>query len=86
MRASKTELPIIVKGDGFVFRGAIWGGIRAEVASFDKDFDEAPFLKGLPDNLSRAPASGYVISQEEAKNAFRGATTYFPWVTSDMRV
>ncbi len=61
MRASKTELPIIVEGDGFIFRGVVWAGIRAEIAVFNKDFDEAPFLKGLPDNLSPAPAWGYIL-------------------------
>jgi hypothetical protein len=61
MRSSKTELPVKVEGDGFTFRGTVWGAIRAEIATFDKDYDETPFLKGLPDDLSPAPAWGYVL-------------------------
>lgn len=61
MRSSKTKLPVIVEGDGFAFRRTVWGAMRAEIASFDKDYDETPFLKGLPDDMSPAPAWGYVL-------------------------
>ncbi len=47
MRSPKTELPVIVEGDRFVFRVTVWGVQRAEIATFDKEFDETPFLKGL---------------------------------------
>jgi hypothetical protein len=61
MRSSKTELPVIVEGEGFAFRGTVWGAIRAEIATFDKEYDETPFLKGLPDDMSPAPAWGYIL-------------------------
>ena len=61
MRSSKTELPVTLEGDGFVFREIVWGGMHVEIATFDKEFDETPFLKSLPDDLSPSPIWGYVL-------------------------
>jgi hypothetical protein len=61
MRSSKAELPVTVEGDGYVFRETIWGAMHVEISTFDKEFDETPFLKGLPDDMSPTPAWGYVL-------------------------
>ncbi len=61
MRSSKAELPVTLEGDGFVFREIVWGGMHVEISTFDKEFDEAPLLKGLSNDLSPAPTWGYVL-------------------------
>ena len=59
--SQKFESPVIVEGDGYVFRGTVWGAMRAEIATFDKEFDEALLLKGLPGGMSPTPGCGYIL-------------------------
>ncbi|MGZ4943863.1 MAG: cupin domain-containing protein [Halobacteriota archaeon] len=61
MRSSKTELSATDEGDGYVFRETVWGGMRAEIDTFDKELNMAPRLKGLPDDMDPVPHWGYVL-------------------------
>ncbi|MGZ4944556.1 MAG: cupin domain-containing protein [Halobacteriota archaeon] len=62
MRSSKAELPVTSQGDGLVFRETTWGTMHVEMPTFDKEFDVAPLLKGLPDDMTPAPQWGYVFT------------------------
>jgi hypothetical protein len=62
MRGSKQDLPAAVElPDGSAIRQADWGGMTAELGSFNGSADPAPFFKGLPDDRCQCPHWGYVV-------------------------
>jgi hypothetical protein len=61
MRASKTELPIMLEAGPAVIRGTDWGELRAVLVSVPAGTDFAPLLKGLPNDLCQGPHWGYVL-------------------------
>lgn len=61
MRASKTELPIIMEMTGATLREVEWEDIHVEYGTFSKEFDVTPFLKGLPDDRCQCPHWGYLM-------------------------
>ena len=62
MRASKSELPVLVEAGAASVRGADWGGMRAAVVSVPAGTDFGPLLKGLPDDRCPCPHWGYVMT------------------------
>src|SRR5262245_14297346 len=62
MRGSKHDLPAAVElPDGSTLWHADWGGMTAELGSFNRSADPGPFFKGLPDDRCQCPHWGYVI-------------------------
>ena len=61
MRASKTELPILLEAGPASIRGADWGDLRISVVSVPAGTDFGPLLKGLPDDRCQGAHWGYVL-------------------------
>ncbi|MGZ4892130.1 MAG: cupin domain-containing protein [Halobacteriota archaeon] len=61
MRSSKAELPVTYEQDGVIFREAVWGAMHVEIDTFDTEFDFAPLLKDLPDDMCPTSHWGYVF-------------------------
>jgi hypothetical protein len=61
LKGSKSDLPKTMEMEGATIREAEWGDIHVEYGTFDKEFDVAPMLKGLPDDRCQTPHWGYVI-------------------------
>jgi hypothetical protein len=61
LKGSKSDLPKTMEMKGATIREAEWGDIHVEYGTFDKEFDVAPMLKGLPDDRCQTPHWGYVI-------------------------
>ncbi len=90
MRSSKAELPVTYERDGVTFREMVCGAMHVEIDTFEREFDFAPLLKGLPDDMDPAPHWGYVFKgtfrfqykdREEVYNA--GDVFYAePWHTA----
>jgi hypothetical protein len=61
MRATKSELPVMLQAGPAAIRGTEWGGMRVVIVSVPAGTDFAPLLSGLPDDLCPAPHWGYII-------------------------
>jgi len=61
MRASTSELPLLVEAGPASVRGADWGGMRVAVISVPAGTDFGPLLKGLPEDRCQCPHWGYII-------------------------
>lgn len=61
MRGSKKDLPATIEAEEAVVREAEWGDMHVGFESYNEDFDLAPLLRGLPDNLCQCPHYGYVL-------------------------
>jgi mannose-6-phosphate isomerase-like protein (cupin superfamily) len=61
MRASKTELPILLEAGEATVRGVDWDDMRIAVVSVPEGTDFGPLLKGHPDDLCPCPHWGYVV-------------------------
>jgi hypothetical protein len=61
MRGSREDLPVTIEADEAVVREAEWGDIHVGFETYNDDFDLAPLLKGLPDDMCQCPHYGYVL-------------------------
>jgi hypothetical protein len=61
MRGSKKDLPKTMETSDFAMQGAEWGDMHVEFETAHKKMDNAPFLKGLPDDSCQCPHWGYVL-------------------------
>jgi hypothetical protein len=55
------DLPVTIAEDGVVIREAEWGDLHIGHETFEKAFDVAPLLQGLPDDRCQCPHWGYVL-------------------------
>ena len=61
MRASKTELPMLLEAGPSQIRGTDWGSMRVAVLSVPAGADFGPLLKGLPNDRCPGEHWGYVV-------------------------
>lgn len=61
MRGSREDLPATLETDEAVVREAEWADIHVGFETYNEDFDLAPLLKGLPDDMCQCPHYGYVL-------------------------
>lgn len=61
MRATKSELPILLEAGLATVRGADWGEMRIGVVSVPAGTDFTPLLSGLLDDRCQGPHWGYVL-------------------------
>lgn len=56
------EMPTKVASGVAIWRETAWGDMRVGYETYLADFDDAPLLKGLPDNRCQCPHWGYLIA------------------------
>ena len=61
MRATKTDLPMMLEAGDASVRGADWGDMRVSVITLPAGTDVTPLLKGLPNDRCQGPHWGYVL-------------------------
>ena len=61
MRASKSDLPKTFEMDQITVREIEWGDMHLAIETYHQDLDNAPFLRGLPDDRCQCPHWGYVL-------------------------
>jgi len=61
MRASKEELPMLLKAGEATIRGADWEDMRVAIVSVPAGTDFGPLLEGHPDDRCPSPHWGYVV-------------------------
>ncbi len=61
MRGSKQDLPVIVDEAGIRVQQAEWGNMLSHFQIMSSGLDNAPLLKGLPNDQCQCPHWGYVI-------------------------
>ncbi len=61
MKSSKAELLVTYEQDGVIFREAVWGAMHVEFDTFEREFDFAPLLKDLPDDMCPTSHWGYMF-------------------------
>ncbi len=61
MRGSKEDVPATLESDEVVIQEAEWGEIHVGFETYKEEFDIAPLLKGLPDDMCQCPHYGYVL-------------------------
>ena len=61
MRASKSELPVLLEAGPSSVRGADWAEMRVSVVSVPAGTDFGPLLAGLPGDRCQSSHWGYVI-------------------------
>lgn len=61
MRASKSELPILLEAGDATVRGIDWDDMRVAVVSVPAGTDFGPLLKGHPNDQCPCPHWGYVV-------------------------
>jgi hypothetical protein len=61
MRGSREDLPATLETDEAVVQEAEWSDIHVGFETYNEDFDLAPLLKGLPDDMCQCPHYGYVL-------------------------
>jgi ethanolamine utilization protein EutQ (cupin superfamily) len=61
MRTSRRDLPVTIESDEAVIKEVEWGNIHVGFETYKEDFDVAPLLEGLPDDLCQCPHYGYVL-------------------------
>ena len=61
MRATKSELPVLLAAGSASVRGVDWGEMRAAIVSVPAGTDFGPLLQGLPDDLCQAAHWGYML-------------------------
>ena len=61
MRGSRADIPAVLEADFGTIRAVEWGGMNAELGTFQQEVDPAPFFKGLPDDRCQCPHWGYVV-------------------------
>jgi glyoxylate utilization-related uncharacterized protein len=61
MRGSRADIPAVLEADFGTIRAIEWGGMNAELGTFQQEVDPTPFFKGLPDDRCQCPHWGYVV-------------------------
>ena len=61
MRGSKVDVPTTIESEEVVIQEAEWANIHVGFETYNDDFDLAPLLKGLPDDMCQCPHYGYVL-------------------------
>ena len=61
MRGSREDLPATLETDEAVVREAEWADIHVGFETYNEEFDLAPLLKGLPNDMCQCPHYGYVM-------------------------
>jgi ethanolamine utilization protein EutQ (cupin superfamily) len=61
MRTSRRDLPVTIESDEAVIKEGEWGDMHVGFETYKEDFDVAPLLEGLPDDLCQCPHYGYVL-------------------------
>lgn len=61
-RAALSEFETAFTMDEGVWREAYWGDMRVGYETYLADYDDAPFLKGLPNDRCQCPHWGYMLS------------------------
>jgi hypothetical protein len=61
MRGSREDVPATIESDEVVIQEAQWGEIHVGFETYNEEFDLAPLLKGLPDDMCQCPHYGYVL-------------------------
>ena len=61
MRGSKEDLPATIESEEAVIQEAEWSDIHVGFETYNEEFDLAPLLKGLPDDMCQCPHYGYVL-------------------------
>ena len=61
MRASKSELPMLLEAGDATVRGVDWDDMRVAVVSVPAGTDFGPLLKGQPNDMCPSPHWGYVV-------------------------
>jgi hypothetical protein len=61
VRGSKEDVPTTIESGEVVIQEAEWGDIHVGFETYNEEFDLAPLLKGLPDDMCQCPHYGYVL-------------------------
>jgi hypothetical protein len=61
MRGSREDLPATIGSDEVIIQEAEWADIHVGFETYNEEFDLAPLLKGLPDDMCQCPHNGYVL-------------------------
>ncbi len=61
MRGSKEDLSATFESEEVAFREVEWGEMHVGFETYHEEFDIAPLLKGLPNDLCQCPHWGYVL-------------------------
>ncbi len=61
MRGSKEDLPATIESEEVDIQEAEWSDIHVGFETYNEEFDLAPLLKGLPDDMCQCPHYGYVL-------------------------
>ncbi|MDD3619577.1 MAG: hypothetical protein PHX57_09330 [Desulfobulbaceae bacterium] len=57
-----SEFETVIASKTAIWRQFEWGEMRVGYETYLEDFDDAPLLKGLPDNLCPCPHWGYLLA------------------------
>ena len=61
MRGSKEDVPATLESEEVVIQEAEWSDIHVGFETYNEEFDLAPLLRGLPDDMCQCPHYGYVL-------------------------
>lgn len=61
-RASLPEFETAFTMEDGIWKEAYWGDMRVGYETYLGDYDDAPFLKGLPNDRCQCPHWGYLLS------------------------
>ncbi len=61
MRGSKEDVPVTLESGEVVIQEAEWENIHVGFETYNEEFDIAPLLRGLPDDMCQCPHYGYVL-------------------------
>jgi hypothetical protein len=61
MRGSREDLPATMESDEVIVQEAEWGNIHVGFETYNGEFDIAPLLRALPDDMCQCPHYGYVL-------------------------
>ena len=61
-RAALSEFETAFTMEEGIWREAYWGDMRVGYETYLKDYDDAPYLKGLPNDRCQCPHWGYMLS------------------------
>ncbi len=61
MRGSREDLSATLESEEVLILEAEWGEIHVGFETYNEEFDIAPLLKGLPDDMCQCPHWGYLL-------------------------
>lgn len=65
MRGSKEDLPTNIEVEEVAFQEVEWGEMHVGFETYHEEFDIAPLLEGLPNDMCQCPHWGYVLKGRE---------------------